>query len=113
MVEGEFEGELHALYDQTAPAADSRAFGSAVEGRIAARPWLRRAIVLGLGLGLAGLLVAWLSLGLSANDLTGGLAAAAAAVTTPGALESDSLWAAGMMVLVLAWLLAPLLLEER
>jgi len=111
----EFEDDLRILFDRAEPASDADAFAATVGRRLDRQRWLHAGLVVGLG--LVGVLIAWLLLGLSVADLVVGVqattasldaAAAAVAAGDPGAV-----WLVGLLLLLLGSLaIYPVLSES-
>ena len=95
----EFEDDLRILFDRAEPAADADIFAATVGRRLDRLRWLQVGLVVGLG--LVGLLIAWLQLGLSSADVTAGAQVTVAAfdAVTAAASDAGTLWLVGLLVL--------------
>ena len=111
MADVELEDDLRAMFASAPAAADADVFAERVQRRLDRFAGVRLALVGGLG--LIGVLIAWLTLGLSLGDVSGALVQMTSAAAT-GAISVDdaSGWAAAVLLLALGGLMVRPVLSE-
>jgi hypothetical protein len=102
MAETQFEDDLRAMFEQAPPAPDAAAFAQRVDAKLVRRG--RQRAILVLVLGVLGVMITWLSFGLSLSDVSVGLPtlqSVMGGVQSISGPDNIGLWAAGVLVLAL------------